>query len=608
MRMKRTRGIFWCLLLLCLLGLLLAACDGRDRTDGETSGDTTQGVTDGETPPTLLPIVAEGRAVRVVIATNAPADLRKSAENVVSRIEKLTGVKPQLKEVFANEENSSEDIEILIGDVGYPESDAVRARIGYDECCAAVEGNKIVVTGFYSEKLGRSINQMLSQFNECLSEDGKSILIPSDWSASSSAVSLAKQIPICKDVTASRLLQSSPGVYELLFYGFDSTNASDYAKTVTDAGWAVYAENRIDNNHYITYTKGNYALTTMWIGNKLQLRVVIEEHKVTSLPQPESANVYQKGVCSTLFTQVGLNYRQGALEGICDIMRLEDGSFIIIDGGHGYSENGERIYKILREQAPDPERIVIAAWVLSHGHSDHIGFFKEFAERYGSRVKVETFLYNIPTEEICSPLEDGGLWTKAETAIGGYFGDSAVVRAHPGQVLYLRNAKLTVLYTHELITSTAEAFEWYNSTSLVFTIEAEGVKTFLPTDAGLDIGKLMASIYSDATFASDVMQIAHHGIVNTSHILYPKINPTYVLWPMGTGDISRRKDENGNYTSADCAIYLHKDFNAFVWNSEKCRDNVFVANDDVYVLQYRDGAVRVSFYENDAAYYASNQD
>ncbi len=381
----------------------------------------------------------------------------------------------------------------------------------------------------------------------------------------------------------------------------DGEDLSSCLAAIAEDGYTLYAENSLEANRFYTYTKGDLILTVSYLPAAGELRLISESSRKTALPPKASDEVVR--ICDTLLLQVGLNYDYGYLEGICDLVRLSDGSFVILDGGHGLQKNADRLYEVMRRLAPNPENIVVSAWVLSHGHSDHIGMFDLFLNTYADRVTVKSFVCNIPTDEVCASLSEGaGYWTRAEAAIRSKCPNAEVIRAHAGQELYFGNAKLTVLYTHELLAPT-DPLDWYNSTSLVLMLEAEDVKALLPTDAGIAVAECMLTHYTSATLGADILQVAHHGIVNTAHELYPVADPTYVLWPMGTGELSRRVDENGNFTSADCAINLKKDFNMFFWNSPKCKENIFVANDDIYVLTLWRGNVSVEFYENDLDFY-----
>lgn len=399
--------------------------------------------------------------------------------------------------------------------------------------------------------------------------------------------------------------EPSQNCFESVYEGVNEEEKDLYLNAVEADGYLLYSKRVIDGNEFWVYTKEERGLTVMWLPIFKELRVILEDLPKNALPPREEDNRWESVGCNTYFSQVGLNYRQGYLEGILDIARLEDGSFIIVDGGHNLPENADRIYNLLKKDSPDPERIVIAAWIFSHGHEDHIGFFSDFAEKYNDKVTVERFIYNFPTESICEKYGEGAHWFNAvESAISKCFADSPKVCAHPGQVFYLRNAKLTILYTHELYAP--KRIDWFNTTSLVFAVELSGKKVFLPTDAGEAVADLMTWLYTRKTFSADILQIGHHGIVNTPYTLYPLVDPTYVLWPMGVGPRSVRYFPNGD-KHPDCSIYFTQPFNHFIWKSRKCRHHVYTANDDIYVLTVEDGQISVSFYDNDKDYLNNNK-
>lgn len=408
-------------------------------------------------------------------------------------------------------------------------------------------------------------------------------------------------IPPNYNLTPAAQLEPSKNSFESLYQGVSEQEKQEYCRRALDNGYQIYSTEIIDGNEFTVLTKEEQILTVMWIPVFEELRVIAETTAETALPPQQWENKWKPAGCDTYLSQVGLQYRQGCLEGILDIIRLDDGSFVLLDGGHDLPENADRIYNILRKDAPDPDHIVIAAWFFSHGHMDHIGFFPYFAERYHDKVTVERFIYNFPTESVCDRYRDGIPWTvNVENALAKCFADSQKIRAHAGQVFYLRNAKLTLLYTHDLYMP--KNIDWYNSTSLVITLELDGKKAFLPTDAGEAIADLISWMYSRKTFSADILQIGHHGIINTPYILYPLVDATYVLWPMGTGNLSCRKDADGNYTSPDCSIYVGQPFNYFVTHSKKSRSNIFMANDDIHILTIRDGKISVTFYNNDEEY------
>ena len=58
--------------------------------------------------------------------------------------------------------------------------------------------------------------------------------------------------------------------------------------------------------------------------------------------------------------------------GMCYVIRLFDGRFVILDSNTGEYEENQRLFDVLNSQNVN-EKIIIAAWFFSHAHLDHIG-------------------------------------------------------------------------------------------------------------------------------------------------------------------------------------------------------------------------------------------
>ena len=87
-----------------------------------------------------------------------------------------------------------------------------------------------------------------------------------------------------------------------------------------------------------------------------ELRVIVEKRSGTSLPTRENENVWTPvdGI-STTITQIGLLSENASGEsrynGLSFVIRLADGSFIVIDGGHDNGNDHDKLYKILEKQS-----------------------------------------------------------------------------------------------------------------------------------------------------------------------------------------------------------------------------------------------------------------
>ena len=214
------------------------------------------------------------------------------------------------------------------------------------------------------------------------------------------------------------------------------------------------------------------------------------------------------------------------------LFRLQDGRFLVVDGG--YAEDAEQLYATMRRLAGDgPLRI--AAWVLTHAHGDHLDAFLTFWQQpWATDVVLETLLLHLPGDEIFAQGIVGGAgdvrWKeKMANCVRSIQPAPRVIRAHPGQVLHLGGAELTVLYTAELMTP-QEVWS-FNDTSLVCSLQLGDTKFLLLGDCAVGGGEVLTALYDDA-LRCRVLQASHHGHYNNAPhaALYEKADSAHTLW------------------------------------------------------------------------------
>ena len=87
-------------------------------------------------------------------------------------------------------------------------------------------------------------------------------------------------------------------------------------------------------------------------------------------------------------------------EGMSYIIHLSDGTFLIVDGGWSDTNEKEadKLYNQLVALAGEGKDIVIAGWIFTHCHGDHIGTFNLFVNKYHDMVTIKEILYNFPAD------------------------------------------------------------------------------------------------------------------------------------------------------------------------------------------------------------------
>ena len=420
----------------------------------------------------------------------------------------------------------------------------------------------------------------------------------------------------------AKLINSGNNCYQ--YYVADAAAIyNDYKSALVAASFELVTENNLEGNVYTTYTNGKQIVTLTYTPTTKEMRVLMELSANTALPADDNFTPSSNDVATTV-TQVGQWYVDTATEeylyypesglgnifgethdfaagnnsGMGYVIRLADGSFIIVDGGYNTEEHADNLYNVLKEQAGDSE-IVIAAWIFTHAHGDHAGAFQKFTNKYAAKVTVERFIYNFPSEKAADfAIEIDGVNTDSPSlssitqAIAKY--DGAVVTiAHPGQVFNIRNATINILFTHEMMQPCN--LSYYNSCSIIFNVELEGKTILFLGDAGgsESTGSPLAemvTIYTSATFDADIVQVAHHGSDDTESTksFYAELTPDYLLVPAASEYIL----VDGSHVGlGDRAAY-----EAFR-NATK-----YVAGAKVTVLTIDNGAVSAQIFDNVEAY------
>ena len=558
-----------------------------DNTNTDSADVTDSTVVTGD----FLDIVKDGVVVDIVYPQYATSDELQAANKIATVLKGISGISIMPKEVSV--EYDPNKVEIVVGNTEYPESKNAFVGLNYCQGTVRVDGNKLIVAAYGEEAYSQLSSKLTIAFNNA-KEKNKNVRIDKGYSVTVSSNSLVSKLPIVSGISLNDIKDAGDGCYILSFKKANNAIVEQYLYDLKTKGYSEYTSNTIEENYYYTYQNGSEVITVSFTNYDKDMKVMVESLSTTALPKLEAENVWMpvEGV-STTISQLGLYYdyngktaKDDYVNGMSYVIRLEDGSFIVIDGGHPKQIDSDRIYNVMKKQAPDPDNIVIAAWIFTHGHEDHTGFFPSFCQTYSSKVTVEQFIYNFPSP---NELNDAAS-VSTRGNIERYFKDAEIVKAHPGQVFYIRNSKITMLYTNDLWDYKTTSLTSSNFASLVFTIEMEGKKIMMLGDYA-DAGTLR-SLYSSKTLKSDIMQVSHHGISDCGTLLYPIVAPEWALWPLGSDYIEKY----------DRVVSEHQ-MNAYMKTMDK--NKVFMAEDNIVILTLNDGTVYAQVFDTDTVYFAS---
>ena len=291
------------------------------------------------------------------------------------------------------------------------------------------------------------------------------------------------------------------------------TAFDDYCALLEKEGFCRKEENFLPHRRFAAYQKDGWGVFLNDFAGVRQLQLVVEEG---SAYFGYSDTPGQSRVRPHL-TQVFLSDY-----GLSDVIRLSDGRLIIVDGANVYEKDIDNLFARLKKESPD-ETPVIAAWILTHPHSDHYFCFFPFMEKYGDQVVIEKFFFNFPEGDDLAhypKLEKDGTryaqWKGIETITGGqilqqFREDVAkmsvpVYTPHTGQRYAIGDARLEFLGTMD---DTIHRSQNINATSLMFMMELGGQRIFLTGDGSFSDAYL-AQRYGKELKA-DILQVPHHG-------------------------------------------------------------------------------------------------
>ena len=318
--------------------------------------------------------------------------------------------------------------------------------------------------------------------------------------------------------------------------------------------------------------------------------IVIPDSAITT-PNP----TYTK-VTNSAITTVGV-----ASPGTCYIITLEDGRFIVVDGGQGYS--GDLIWQALVQaynniHTDDPwqagDKITIAAWYLTHSHSDHWAEFYYFASKgnanygHGNDIELQYVIangidiYSIAfAEGAQTNFMDAGAGTNSMQTVLNWTG-AKFIKAHTGQKFYFANVELEILMTFEdhlpvsitnsndtntIIRFNISTTNYSNGAQNAGTADANRVlytKSFLSLgDSHINAGRYLVAMYGEY-LKSDMVSLAHHGNKSVEPLLYEYIKAEVVFVPNLESVYARYFAENDKAYSVLANKNAQK-YAAYIW-------------------------------------------
>ena len=200
------------------------------------------------------------------------------------------------------------------------------------------------------------------------------------------------------------------------------------------------------------------------------------------------------------------------------VVRLRDGSFIVIDGGesdkydsNSYKANSETLWNYLSNNGKNHP--IISAWMITHFHFDHVNCASEFLVEYKERMTVKLFAYNhYGYEDKVRCLAEEADW-------------EAAMAAHQNAERYILKTGDKLTFdgaTVDILISAADPYPEdrfdQNRISAAFKMTFDSGKSFFvfgdcDTERLSKLREPTSTVYRpDTELSCDFLQVPHHGL------------------------------------------------------------------------------------------------
>ncbi len=334
--------------------------------------------------------------------------------------------------------------------------------------------------------------------------------------------------------------------YYVIVHGASSGDYEEYVDTLKLAEFECYDEKTINGNDFATYTDG-YNIVTLsrvrytdpdtqdkyagaaGLGTVSYMSIAIDCVENSALPAREkNAGKITNVQLTTIDTECGY------------VIRLEDGRFVVIDGGFG--ENARIVYDIIKSQNKLSGNPVIAAWLITHGHSDHIGAILEFTKSYSKKATIESVIHNLPAFSLYDGKNNlemdvanqkavaAALKTVSENLykqMASYYPSADVIVAHAGQKFELPGMTIDILFTSENLYR--KQMRDTNMSSVIYSLTGSAGRMIILGDQQESGCAILNAIYGK-TLKCDIVQVAHHGYNGGDTDMYASMDAKYAIW------------------------------------------------------------------------------
>lgn len=321
-----------------------------------------------------------------------------------------------------------------------------------------------------------------------------------------------------------------------------ASDANRFFSRMEEVGLQKQSSHRIGDARFGTYYEKNRSYVYFVSYHSSVLRITYLQKRDAYLPTTMKEPSFTK-VCDTKGYLIGVadsgapHYFQN---GMSMVYLLADGTFLIYDGGQARYD-ADKLYQILASIASTNglSKITVSAWIITHSHGDHVGFWPEFLSDYvkTSRVTIEKLFFNPVTADMGEEgyrtnmrWNDNNVLEKLKAASP----TTKTYNLFTGQKFYLADVLVEVVFTPaDHLPSKNIMNIGTNAASMVTRLTIDGKTVLMAGDADTEHCTAMVKAYGEG-LQSDVVQTPHHGVHDGATTpFYQNVNPTYALFTCG---------------------------------------------------------------------------
>lgn len=465
----------------------------------------------------------------LVVGANASSSVQAAAKRLQTKLQTMSGVAVTLSTDATYDKQATN---IVVGATSYPESNSTRFALQINQYGVCLKDAKIVLTGHHDKTIEMAVEKFIEFLDTQTTASNGNVIGYFPLNGAYSYSEWLGNIPDFARGTYQGVYESGENNLQILYRNVQESYLDEYVGAVCSYGYEVKEDNVIGENRSITLV-GEQGLVHVGYF-KYNNSVSIITDPLTQTVYKDSEPAYTKVTENTLAVSTLLYTHREVTDGngMSYVITLEDGRYIIIDGGYADQKTGESqadvLFEFLEDNYKKNERkIEIAAWIFSHSHGDHYGAFQSFSTKYANFVNIEYFIYNATSTDMY-PSFDSFLAKTLPTYIPTYYPNAKIIKPHIGQILKFCNVEFEVLYAQEHFAPGKMSQQ--NDSSLMLRMHVNGQTVLFTGDAEVTASGHLCKMYGNY-LKSDILQINHHGYSGGTVDLYDLVDPTYTMWP-----------------------------------------------------------------------------